>query len=208
MFVEMRNLRLLLWSMVGAAVVVVATLLIGKLTMDKTRVLESPIVQQPLAGIGGAFSLVDHRGRRISDHDFIGRPLMVFFGFTHCPDICPTTLFETVELLNAAGDEAERIQVLFVSVDPQRDTRELLGPYVESFNARFIGATGTKAELDAMTAAFRASYKIVPGVGDDYSVDHTATVYLLDSQGRFTGTLDYHEERPSALSKLRRLARS
>jgi protein SCO1/2 len=130
----------------------------------------------------------------------------VFFGFTHCPDVCPTTLVEITTLLQAVGRDADRIQVLFVSVDPQRDTPELLSQYLQSFDARILAASGSKEQIDAMVAAYRATYRFVPTSGDGYTVNHTASMFMMDSQGRFIGTIDFHEDREMALAKIRRLA--
>jgi protein SCO1 len=163
--------------------------------------------QEPTTAIGGPFSLTDHGRDTITERSFLGRPFLVFFGFTHCPDVCPTTLFETTAWLQAAGRDADRIQVLFVSVDPRRDTPELLSQYLQSFDPRIIAASGTKEQIDAMVAAYRATYRFVPTSGDGYTVDHTASMFMMDSKGRFVGTIDFHENRETALAKIKRLSR-
>lgn len=161
---------------------------------------------EPALAIGGPFTLTDHRGRTITEATFRDRPYLVFFGFTHCPDVCPTTLGEIGELLDAAGTVADRLQALFVSVDPQRDTPAFLAGYLEAFDPRIVGATGTKEQIDAMVSAWRATYRIVPRGDDGYTVDHTASVFMMDSQGRFVGTIDFHENRETAAAKVQRLA--
>lgn len=162
--------------------------------------------QEPTTAIGGPLALINHRREPITERSFLGRPFLVFFGFTHCPDVCPTTLFETTTWLQTVGREADRIQVLFVSVDPQRDTPELLSHYLQSFDPRIVAASGTKDQIDAMVAAYRATYRFVTTRGDGYTVDHTASMFMMDSQGRFVGTIDFHESRETALAKIRRLA--
>ena len=155
--------------------------------------------------VGGPFELVDNKGQKIAERDFLGRPLLVFFGFTHCPDVCPTTLFEATSWLKSLGSDADQLQVLFVSVDPARDTQELLDTYLQAFDPRIRAATGTKAQIDAMVQAYKATYRFVPTSAGNYTVDHTALMFMLDSRGRFVGTIDYHEKQEVALQKLKRL---
>jgi protein SCO1/2 len=135
-------------------------------------------------------------GRRVSSRQFEGAPLLVFFGFTHCPDICPTKLMELSEVFRAAGDRAGKARALFITVDPARDTPELLKNYLGSFDPRIIGLTGTQEEIDAVVKAFRAYSRKVPTANGDYTMDHTAIVYLMDKKGQFVGT--FNLERPPA----------
>lgn len=201
----LRIVRYIAWAGVAILGPVAVALVLGWWQVDGPA-RPSMACQQPATAIGGPFVLTDHRRETITEKTFLGRPFLVFFGFTHCPDVCPTTLFETTAWLRAAGTEADRIQVLFVSVDPQRDTPELLSHYLQSFDPRIVAATGTKEQIDAMIAAYRATYSFVPTGGDGYTVDHTASMFLMDSTGRFVGTIDYHENRETALAKIRRLA--
>lgn len=129
----------------------------------------------------------------------------MIFGFTHCPDVCPTTLFEATSWLKSLGSDADQLQVLFVSVDPARDTQELLDTYLQAFDPRIRAATGTKAQIDAMVQAYKATYRFVPTSAGNYTVDHTALMFMLDSRGRFVETIDYHEKQEVALQKLKRL---
>jgi protein SCO1/2 len=156
--------------------------------------------------IGGPFRLTTHDGRALTDGDLKGQPFALFFGFTHCPDVCPTTLFDISELLKELGPEAERLRVLFVTVDPRRDTSDLLATYLQSF-PRVIGLTGTKADVAAAAKAYRAYFREVPTKDGSYTMEHTATVYLMNRWGEFFSTLDYHEGRDAKLAKLRRLLR-
>lgn len=158
--------------------------------------------------VGGSFVLTDSKGQTITEKDFLGRPFLVFFGFTHCPDVCPTTLFEASTWLKSLGSDADRLQVLFVSVDPGRDTPELLNTYLQAFDPRIKAATGTKSQIDAIVQSYKATYRIVPAGTGNYTVDHTALMFMMDSKGRFFGTIDYHEKTEIALEKLRRLLSS
>lgn len=153
-----------------------------------------PEGQAVRGGVGGPFSLTAMDGRRISERDFAGGPMLVFFGFTHCPDICPTKLMELSEIFRAAGDRARNARALFITVDPERDTPEVLRNYLSSFDPRIVGATGTQAEIDAVVRAYRAYYRRVPTSSGDYTMDHTAIVYLMDRRGQFVGS--FNVERP------------
>ncbi|TKT82405.1 SCO family protein [Aquamicrobium sp. LC103] len=157
--------------------------------------------------IGGPFKLTTHEGAALSDTDLEGTPFAVFFGFTHCPEVCPTTLWELSEALGAIGDDADRLKVLFVSVDPERDTPEALAAYLQSFDRRIVGLTGEAADIEAMANAYRAYWKRVPLEDGDYTMDHTASVYLMNSEGRFSGMISYEEVSDMRVRKLRNLAR-
>lgn len=157
------------------------------------------------AQIGGPFELVSHQGQKISDRNLAGQPFTVFFGFTHCPEVCPTTLWEMSEALKELGPDAEKLKVLFVSVDPLRDTPEFLANYLQSFDPRIIGLTGTEQEIDAVGKAYRAYWRKIDIEDGDYTMDHTASVYLMDARGQFTGTISYGEDHESRMDKLRRL---
>lgn len=136
------------------------------------------------ASVGGPFSLTTQEGRTLTDKDLRGAPFLVFFGFTHCPDICPTKLFEISEVLRAAGPKGEKLRALFVTVDPERDTVEAMREYVANFDPRIVALTGTPEQVAQAAKAYRVYYKKVPQ-GDDYTMDHTGILYLMDPQGRF-----------------------
>lgn len=148
------------------------------------------------SAVGGPFELTSMEGKRVSNRQFEGAPMLVFFGFTHCPDICPTKMMELSEIFRAAGDRAAKARALFITVDPDRDTPEILKSYLGSFDPRIIGLTGTQAEIDAVVRAYRAHAKRVPTSNGDYTMDHTAIVYLMDKRGQFVGT--FNIERPPA----------
>ncbi|MFN3672149.1 MAG: SCO family protein [Bosea sp. (in: a-proteobacteria)] len=152
--------------------------------------------QSASSSVGGPFTLTTQQGQPLTDKDLLGAPFLVFFGFTHCPDICPTKLFEISETLRAAGAKGERLRALFVTVDPERDTVEAMKSYLGAFDPRIVGLTGDRPAIDAMVKAYRAYAKKVPLKEGDYTMDHTALVYLMDKRGGFVGA--FNIERPPA----------
>ena len=155
---------------------------------------------------GAPFTLVDQDGEPITEAAFRGHPSAVFFGFTHCPEVCPTTLFEMDAWLKQLGDEGRDIRAYFVSVDPERDTPEVMKNYVTNVSGRIVGITGEPAKVEAMAKSFGIYWKKVPLDGGDYTMDHTASVLLLKRSGDFFGTIAYEENPDTAVAKLRRLA--
>ena len=145
----------------------------------------SGAVRSASAAIGGPFKLTDQNGKPITDRDLKGRPFLVFFGFTHCPEVCPTALFDISEILNKLGPDADKVNALFITVDPERDTPAVLKDYLSSFNPRLIGVGGDADALAAVAKAYRVYYKKVPLKDGDYTMDHTAIVYLMDKNGQF-----------------------
>ena len=162
----------------------------------------APVALQ--SSVGGSFRLTDHNGRPITDQDLKGQPFLVFFGFTHCPDVCPTTLFEVSEILRALGGGGERVRALFVTVDPERDTPEKLKDYLSSFDPRLIGVTGDEAAIKAMEKTYRVYAKKVPLDAGGYTMDHTAIVYLMDKDGRFVAPFNMKRRPAEAAADLRR----
>lgn len=150
--------------------------------------------------IGGPFSLVDQNGAPVSDKDLIGKPFLVFFGYTHCPDVCHAAVFEMSEALRAMGPSANAA-ALFVTVDPERDTPVALKEYLSSFDPRVIGLTGARAALDPMLKEYRI-YAKRQGQGDEYSVDHNSTVYLMDKQGHFVKVFNLSRSPQEAAKEL------
>lgn len=137
------------------------------------------------ADFGRDFELIDHNGTMRHLADFRGKVVVMFFGFTHCPDVCPTTLAEFNSALKKLGDASNRVQVLFVTVDPERDTPEVLRAYVTAFNSDFLGLTGTPDQIAEVAREFKIVYRKAPGSNpENYSVDHSAGTYILDEQGR------------------------
>jgi protein SCO1/2 len=156
------------------------------------------------SAIGGPFQLVDHNSKPITDQDLKGKPFLVFFGFTHCPDVCPTTLFEVSEVLRALGPEGKGVRALFVTVDPERDTPEKLKDYLSSFDPRVIGVTGDPQAIAAMEKSYRVYAKKVPLDGGGYTMDHTAIVYLMDKNGRFVAPFNLKRRPEEAAADLKR----
>ncbi len=155
---------------------------------------------------GDPFTLVDQDGKPVTEAAFRGHPSAVFFGFTHCPEVCPTTLFEMDGWLKTLGDEGKNIRAYFVSVDPERDTPEIMKSYVGNVSDRIVGLTGETAKVEAMAKSFGIYFRKVPLEGDDYTMDHTASVLLLKPDGDFFGTIAYEENPQAAIAKLKRLA--
>jgi len=142
------------------------------------------------AEIGGSFAMIGQDGRVVTNADLVGRPYLMFFGYTHCPDFCPTALFDISAVFKELGPD-KKIAALFVTVDPERDTPDILKAYLENFDSRIIGLTGDLSKTEAMAKAFRVYAKKVPGEkSGDYTVDHTGIVYLMDKRGKFVSTFN------------------
>jgi protein SCO1 len=183
---------------------VLAAFLAGALALFATVWLTLPNEATQPSGVGGPFHLTDQNGRAVSERDFKGEPFLVFFGFTNCPDICPTTLFEMSEVLKRLGPDADKTAALFISVDPERDTPEKLKDYVSSFHPRIFGLTGTPEEIALVEKEYRVYAKKVPLKDGDYTMDHTAVVYLMDKEGRFIAPFNLKKSADEAAADLRR----
>jgi len=191
----LRPLRIVLW-------VAVAALLLGYAGM----MLWPRDPGSDYAGaFGGAFSLTDQNGRTVTDRTLRGRPFAIFFGFTRCAEVCPTTLQDMARLKRALGPAGERLDLVFVSLDRERDKPADIGQYLTLFGTPIIGLTGSAAEIGRIVEAYHVYYEKVTVEGGDYVIDHTATVFLMDGEGRFFGTLSYGEGDAPKLEKLRRL---
>lgn len=150
------------------------------------------------------FSLTDQDGRDVGPETLIGEPSLVFFGFTYCPDVCPTTLSDISGWLDEIGPDAEDLNTVFITVDPDRDTVETMAEYVSYFHPQIQGWTGLPDQIAAIADGFRATYEKVEGENGEYTMNHTAGVFLFDATGRFVTTIDYHEPREFAVPKIRR----
>ena len=195
----LRRIRLAVW------VLVAVTLTAGAGYFLTTRGSDLPKLIGGAARIGGPFELVTHEGRPFSERDLSGKPYVIFFGFTRCPDVCPTTLLDMTNRLEELKGDADKLRILFVTIDPERDTPEFLADYMKSFDKRIIGLTGTREQVALIAKGYRVIYEKVPGSGGDYSMNHTATVYLFDAAGNFSGTLAYQEAEANQRAKLKRL---
>jgi protein SCO1 len=158
---------------------------------------------QPIP-IGGPFRLIDQEGQTFTDQELRGKSFLVFFGFTHCPDVCPTTLFEISELMRQLGGDADRTAALFITVDPERDTPAAMKDYLSSFDPHIRGLSGDEAALAAVAKAYRVYYKKVPLEGGDYTMDHTAIVYLMGKDGRFVAPFNMKRTAEVAAADLRK----
>lgn len=196
----MKTVRVILW----AAVVVMAGVL-GWLTYSVTK-SDQQIAEAPF---GVPFQLVDQNGQPITEQAFRGKPTALFFGFTHCPEVCPTTLFELDGWLKQVDPNATGLQAYFVTVDPERDTPEILGRYISNVTNRVTGIAGDPDKIAEVVKGFRVYAKKIPldeaQPDGDYTMDHTASIFLLDAEGRFKGTIAYGENPDTAIKKLENL---
>ncbi|MGB0481313.1 MAG: SCO family protein [Alphaproteobacteria bacterium] len=190
--------RRALW--LGTLLAVVAVGVAGFLIYRNTQIQAS---SPPT--LGAPFSLIDSDGQPITEAAFAGRPTALFFGFTHCPEICPVSLFEVSTLMDELGAEKRDLQAFFISVDPERDTPELMGSFIAPFRDNIRGITGPLPDIEALAGSWGVYIKKVPLDDGDYTVDHTASVILVDRKGRFRGTIAYRENHQTALDKLRLL---
>jgi len=156
------------------------------------------------AAIGGPFQLTDQSGDTVTEKDLQGRPTLIFFGFTHCPDICPTSLFEISEVLRAMGEDADRVNAYFISVDPDRDTASAMKDYLSSFDPHLKGLTGDPAAVQKVLTEYRVYAKKVPLKDGDYTMDHTALIYLMDRDGRFVAPFNVNRKPEEAAADLKR----
>ena len=156
------------------------------------------------ASIGGPFQLTDQAGQTVTEQNLKGRPSLIFFGFTHCPDVCPTSLFEISEVLRAMGKDADRVNAYFVSVDPERDTAAAMKDYLSSFDPHLKGLTGNADAVAKVISGFRVYAKKVPLKDGDYTMDHTALIYLMDRDGKFVSPFNLNRKPDVAAADLER----
>lgn len=198
---RMATVRLALWGLVAVAIVGAASLAAWRSWgPEVTTAVEGEAL------VGGPFELVNGTGETVTHTDLEGRPFVIFFGFTHCPDVCPTSLFEMAGWIEELGPAAERLRFAFVTVDPERDTPEVMRRYVGAFSERIQPLTGTPAQVDRVLDAYRVYARKVPLEDGGYTMDHSAFVYLMDARGRYAAHIAYGEAEERALAKLRALA--
>ena len=195
--------RVRLLAIVGAVVVGVAAGFLASLWLmpNGGRAALTP------AAIGGPFTLTDQRGQTRTDRDFRGKLMLVTFGYTHCPDVCPLTVAAIGEALDQLGAQADQVAGIFVSVDPQRDTPQVLGEYVASVSNRMVALTGTPDQVAAAARAYRVYYRIGSdaATNPNYSVDHTALFYLMDRDGRFVQHFTHQTQPDAIVAAIRRV---
>lgn len=193
---SLRNFRIVLW-------VLVAVVAIGATALYLFR---PPA--RPLGVTGQSFALASTQGGMFTEESLKGTPSLIFFGYTFCPDVCPTTLAETTAWRAALGLSPEQLRIIFVTVDPARDTLDTVKDYVEGFDPSIIGLVGDEAQTDAVKAAFGVVGERADGFAEDdpyYLVDHTALTFLIGADGAFEGTVAYEEATDTAIAKVKRL---
>jgi protein SCO1/2 len=154
------------------------------------------------AAIGGPFQLTDQSGQTVTEKSLQGRPTLILFGFTHCPDVCPTELFQISEVLRAMGKDADRVNAYFVSVDPERDTQAAMKDYLSSFDPHLKGLTGNADAVGKVISDYRVYAKKVPLKDGDYTMDHTALIYLMDRDGKFVAPFNINRKPEEAAADL------
>jgi protein SCO1/2 len=199
----LKRIRVVLW--IACAIPLLALGAVGILELTQKT---GSVGALQASGIGGPFKLAASTGGTFSTDELKGKPFLVFFGFTRCPEICPTTISDISTWLDALGSDGKEIKALFVSIDPERDDVASLKDYLSSFNDRIIGLTGTPDEIAAVAKEYRVYYAKHPLKDGDYTMDHSAVIYLMDRQGKLAGTLTYGDPTNDAVAKLKRLLAS
>ncbi|MFK4512237.1 SCO family protein [Bradyrhizobium daqingense] len=179
-----------------------ASLIVGLLIMFWAMGGVSKVAQP--AAIGGPFQLTDQNGKVVTDKNLKGKPTLIFFGYTHCPDVCPTSLFEISEVLRALGKDAGKVNAVFISVDPERDTQATMKDYLSSFDPHLQGLSGDPAEIAKVITSYRVYAKKVPAKDGDYTMDHTALIYLMDREGRFVSPFNLKRTPEEAAADLKK----
>lgn len=192
----LRNFRIVLWALVAVA------------ALGATWLFLYRPPQRPLGINGQEFALNSSKGGTFTQNDLVGTPTLLFFGYTFCPDVCPTTLAETTAWRAKLGLTPEQLRIVFVTVDPDRDTPEMVKSYVEGFDPSIIGLVGDQAATDQVKAAFGVfSEKAGDADSEFYLVNHTALTFLIDKEGKFQGTVAYEEAQDTAIAKVERLVK-
>jgi protein SCO1 len=193
----MKTIRVSLWIAAVIAAIASGFLVWSSQNQDVTQVTA---VQ-----IGGPFTLTDQNGRTVTERDFADKARLVFFGFTFCPDVCPTTLARIAGLVQQLGRDGDKLHVLLISVDPERDTPAALKDYVEAFDKRFLGLTGTTQQISAAAKVFRIHYEKVATANGDYTMDHTSGILMFSASGAFKGLMKIEDTDERSLASLRSL---
>lgn len=195
---HLAKVRRSLWVLAGFSLLV----LFAALFMTPREPAKPPM--SLASAFGGSFTMTDQNGSIVTDQTLRGKPYAIFFGFTRCPDVCPTTLNRLAQLRKALGEDGMKFNIVFVSVDPEHDTREGIGEYLTLFDTPIVGLTGTDEQIARIVKAFRVYYAKIPLEGGDYTIDHTASIYIMDRNGNFVTAIDHHEGQPAAIQKLKR----
>ena len=198
------RLRLVRNISLGFSVII----LIAVVAVVASRQMETPSGGQPEVKIGGPFTLTDHTGKQVTEADFQGTNTLIFFGYTYCPDICPTSLTEISAAMDALGPLAEKVTPVLVTVDPERDTVDVLKDYVAHFHPRVVGLTGTVEQIKQTAKAYRVYYAKVPsesGNADDYLMDHSSVIYLMGPGGKFLSHFSHQTDGATMAAKIKSL---
>ena len=178
---------------------------IGGMAFALTRTGGGPPSAASQSSIGGPFALIAANGAPFSEQNIAGKPFAIYFGYTRCPDVCPTSLARMARLRKQLGADGDKFAIVFVSVDPEHDKPQAIGEYVKLFGTPIIGLTGNEAQLKAIERSYGVYVNKVPQPGGDYLVDHSAAILLMDGNARLFDIIDHNEPDPSALAKLKRL---
>ncbi|MFM5953321.1 MAG: SCO family protein [Novosphingobium sp.] len=178
---------------------------IGGLAFGLTRTSGGAPGAASQSSIGGSFALIASDGSPFTEKNLAGKPFAIYFGYTRCPDVCPTSLARMARLRKQLGADGDKFAIVFVSVDPEHDKPAAIGEYVKLFGTPIIGVTGNDAQLKAIERSYGVYVNKVPQPGGDYLVDHSAAILLMDSSARLFDIIDHNEPDPSALAKLKRL---
>ena len=198
----MRLLRFVLPAAFLGGLVIVGAAFLGLAHRDTPRGAAGTLLA---SAIGGPFHLVDQEGKTVTDADLKGKWSLVYFGYTHCPDACPTALNDISIALDELGPERAEVRPVFITVDPERDTSEVLKSYVTSFDAPILALTGTPEEVAQAAKGYRVYYAKHPEVGGDYSMDHSSVIYVMDPQGRFTASFTQENSPEEIAERLKKL---
>ncbi len=199
---RLRTVRHILWG-----VILLAGVGLGGFELwHRTRPDPNPTAQEMASSIVANFTLSTHTGATASDATYRGRWLLVFFGFTHCPDVCPTGLATIAQVMDELGPEGEAVQPLFISIDPERDTPEAMAEFVSAFHPRIVGLTGATEAVAAAAKNFRVYYERVEDASspNGYTMEHTTSIYLIDPEGRFVKPYSYSATSEDIADSLRR----
>lgn len=203
----LRRIRPYLWGGCFFAILIVSVAIILKwneLLEGSTQTAPVAVYSPRSLGIEAKFSLVDQDGRQVSQDTYRGRHLLVFFGFTYCPQVCPLTLSRMTEVLELLGPDAEKVVPLFFTVDPERDSPSVIKEYLKAFDPRIQGLTGTVEQALAVQKAFRIyAAKVITSDGTDYTMDHTALIYLMDAEGMYKAHVPHELEANKIVERLR-----
>ncbi len=196
----MTRLQMIRYTIWGAAAVIL--LVFAFVFWSRTNEVETAD-SSAVVTIGGPFTLTAHNGTVVTEAALEGQPTLMFFGFTHCPDVCPTALAEVGTWLEALGPDADLLAVYLVSVDPERDTVPVMAQYLSVFDPQITGLTGTPEQIDAMLDEFHVFSEKVEGADGNYTMNHTAAFYLFDANGEFADVINYNDGRDAAVADIR-----